>query len=193
MSFKPSMKSILLFSLIFTFAILASFGVFLFWVISTPTILLYIVLSLVGLCCSYILYRGFQLRRISFAFANVIIIILIVSSIFMYSRVYDLSNRVAVLEKPELHEVNWQYTWGFLNGTYDNDSVSGYVFNSGTYAANVTIVFYVFSWNNTLILTNAFPVGVIDGKSYASFSTSLIFPSRLAGSGRMISHDFILD
>jgi hypothetical protein len=193
MSSNPSIKSILLLALVLPFAILTGFGVFLFWAYSTPTVLLYVALSFVGLGCSYILYKGFKQREISLAFAKVIIIMLVVGSIFMYGSIYDLGNRVAVLEKPELHEIDWQYAWGRLNTYYDNTSVSGYIFNSGSYPANVSIAFYVFSWNNTLILTKELPVGVIDGKSYASFSTSLIYLSALAGSGRMVSYTFIID
>jgi cell division protein FtsB len=98
LSLRPFLKPILLLALVVTFAILAGYGFFLFWAYSTPTVLIYAALSFVGLDCSYILYKGFRKRQISFSLAGVMIIILAVTTIFMYSSVYDLRNHVSLLE-----------------------------------------------------------------------------------------------
>jgi len=149
----------------------------------------------VGLGCGYILFKGYKLRRISYPIAGVAIIILVASSIFMYSVIYDLGNRVAVLEKPDLHEVNWQYVndsfLGEDNVVYDNTTVSGYIFNAGSYAANVTILFSVLRGGDYRHLFDTeLPVGVIDSRSFVSFSTSFVYSKIQTGSGMVEVHTF---
>lgn len=203
MSVTPSSKSILMLSLIATFGILAGFAIFIIWFeFANLTLLISAALFFVGLGCVYILYRGFKRKQIRFAFAQALIIILAVSSIFMYSSLYDLRNRVTALEAPQLNEVDWKYNYGeFIQNhfPYMNVTIKGTVFNSGTYSVNVTLVFQVRGeklenytvTDGGIILTREIPFGTIAGKSYETFDTDLIYFAGTSGGHITHSYSFI--
>jgi hypothetical protein len=148
-------------SLIATFGILASIAIFIIWIeFGNLAFLISTALFFVTLGCIYILYKGFKQKQVIFSFAKVMIVVLVVSSIFMYSSINDLRSRVTALEKPQLSEVDWKYVrnYHYNNGTtYVNDTVKGAVFNSGINSVTVTVVFQAWDVKN-LIHTWEYPL-----------------------------------
>jgi len=196
------LKSTLLVSLTVTFSILMSFMVvYLIFNLET-NLLIYAFFFLVIIACTYILYDGYRKKQIRFAISEVLIIALVLSSIYLYTSDVSLYARVKDLEKAQLHEVDWTYSWGgFSVGGrwWNNNTVKGIIFNSGTSSVNVTIVFVVYEQNVTstsvsdvVAYTKQLPIGQIGGKSYVSIETNLVYISIGNGGGAAITHSFLL-
>jgi hypothetical protein len=162
---------------------------------------IYAFFFLVIIACTYVLYDGYKKKQIRFAISEVLIIALVLSSIYLYTSDVSLYARVKDLEKAQLHEVDWTYSWGGFyaeGGRWcSNDTVKGIIFNSGTSSVNVTIVFVVWGQNVTstgvsdvVVYTKQLPIGQIGGKSYVSFETNLVYFG--IGSGSIITHSLLL-
>lgn len=92
------------------------------------------------------------------------------------SQVSDLDSQIDSLSEPQLHQVN--LVWSDFHPDYGTPAItiSGNAFNSGTELAyNVVLTVEIYDNNDKLLGTEELGLGTIEGKSYQSFDTSIIY------------------
>jgi len=92
------------------------------------------------------------------------------------AQVDDLQTQIDSLEEPQLHQVNieWSDNHPWFASPYI--SISGTIFNSGTYSAsNVILTVRIYDSAGTLLESEEILFGTIDGKSYKGFDTTITY------------------
>ena len=92
------------------------------------------------------------------------------------SQVSDLEGQIDSLSEPQLHRVN--LVWSDFHPGLGNPAItiSGNAFNSGTYSAyNVVLTVKIYDNTDKLLKSEELGLGAIEGKSYQSFDTSIIY------------------
>ena len=125
--------------------------------------------------------KGIEKSKIGLLASIVIIVILVISSLLLYTRVNRLQNQVNNLQSqidslnaPQLHEVNirWSDHHPLFGATHI--SISGTIFNSGTNSAyNVVLTIKIYDSADTLLKSEELSFGTISGKSYKNFDTTI--------------------
>lgn len=146
--------------------------------------------------------KGIGKSKIGLLASSVLIVILVISSLWLYTRINSLQNQVNALETdkdnlqnqinslqtwldgniteidslktPQLHKVNveWSDHHPWFASPYI--STSGCIFNSGTYSAyNVVLTVKIYDSADTLLKSEELIFGTISGKSYKNFDTTI--------------------
>lgn len=92
------------------------------------------------------------------------------------SQVSDLDSQIDSLSEPQLHQVN--LVWSDFHPDIGNPAItiSGNAFNSGTELAyNVILTVEIYDNNDKSLRSEELSLGTIEGKSYQSFDTSIIY------------------
>ena len=118
--------------------------------------------------------KGIEKSKIGLLASIVILVILVISSLLLYTRVNRLQNQVNTLKASQLHEVNvrWSDHHPLFGATYI--SISGTIFNSGTNSAyKVVLTVKIYDSADTLLKSEELGFGTISGKSYKNFDTTI--------------------
>jgi len=120
--------------------------------------------------------KGIEKSKIGLLASIVIIVILVISSLWLYTRVNILQNQVNILKAPKLHVINvrWVAHHPLFAATPSYISISGTIRNSGRNPAyNVVLTVKIYDSSDTLLKSEELSLGTISGKSYKNFHTTI--------------------
>jgi uncharacterized coiled-coil protein SlyX len=99
----------------------------------------------------------------------------------LIAQISSLNSQIEDLKKPQLHNVNFEWSTyePWVGQHYIH--VTGTVFNSGTYtASNVKIEVKIYNSNMVLIKSGTINLGSIPGKEYTNFDTTIEYDGHCA-------------